>query len=300
MKRMILLLVLLLAAGCKANAPKESVGEHLKKPPALTVRAGKAEGSATLGTYSWEWPNADGTCTGVEADGMHPLDMLDHMTPLSVGGERRLTLRFELGSLTLDKLTVRRWDMACVGDPNRYESDFEMLSFTVEGDTVTVDLPNDRGGIFEVHAYFTGESHGDGYYAFCLHGATERAVDFTWKRIRIAWRESLSELPRVRIIRSRAALQDALSAETAQDGPMPDRDESFFTDQELFLIHLEEGSGSISHEVTEVLTGPTGVTVTVHRIVPEVCTADMAAWIMLVDLPAGTASETVPVTVKII
>jgi hypothetical protein len=29
------------------------------------------------------------------------------------------------------------------------------------------------GGIFEVHAYFTGESHGDGYYAFCLQSGIE-------------------------------------------------------------------------------------------------------------------------------
>ena len=29
------------------------------------------------------------------------------------------------------------------------------------------------GGIFEVHARFTGESHGDGYYAFCLRSGIE-------------------------------------------------------------------------------------------------------------------------------
>ena len=83
MKRMILLLVLLLAAGCKANAPKESVGEHLKKPPALTVRAGKAEGSATLGTYSWEWPNADGKYSYL-VSGFKIVSIQIHLTILGI------------------------------------------------------------------------------------------------------------------------------------------------------------------------------------------------------------------------
>lgn len=296
MKRIaILLLTLLLTVGCTANPPAAQGGknEHTvwKKPPDLTVRVGENQGQAALSTYSWTWPNGEGTDTGVEADGLHSLDMADRVTPLPLGDEGAVTLTFDLGGLALDKLTVRRWDMACAGDPSKYESDFEMLSFTVNGDTVTVELPDGRGGVFEVHAYFTGESHGDGYYTFCLQGSLAQAPALSWEKTRIRWREGLAELPQARVIRSRGELQAALTGETAQDGALPDRDEAFFADHELVLILLEEGSGSIDHEIMDVKTGPDGVTVAIRRIVPEICTADMAAWLLVLELPAGTAGD---------
>ena len=300
MKRMILLsLVLMLAAGCTSKPSRKNAGGSDNRPPALTVRIGAATASATLSTYSWDWPNSDGTRTGVEADGMHPLDMLDHMTPLPAGDERKLTLRFDLGELTLDRLTIRRWDVACAGDPEKYESDFGMMPYQVDGDTVTVDLPDDRGGIFEVHAYFLGESHGDGYYGFCVRSEMEAAA-FTWEKAHVVWREDFGDLPQAQVVCTRMAFRDALAAETALDGPLPDREEAFFADRELVLLRFAEGSGSISHEVTEVLTGRAGITVTVRRTVPEVCTEDMAAWLLLVELAANTVPENAPVTVKII
>ncbi len=296
MKRIsILLLALLLSVGCRANPPAADGGDSdstvWKKPPALTVQAGENQGQAALSTYSWTWPNGDGTHTGVEADGLHPLDMADRVAPLPLGDEGTVTLIFDLSGLALDHLTVRRWPLSCAGDPTKYESDFEMLPFTVNSDAVTVALPDDSGGVFEVHAYFTGESHGDGWYTFCLEGAADRVAAFGVEKRRIGWREGLAELPQARIVRSRGELQAALAGETAHDGALPDRDEAFFTDRELVLILLEEGSGSIDHEVTDVLTGPDGVTVAIRRIVPEVCTADMAAWLVLVELPAGTVGD---------
>ena len=302
MKRIsILLLALLLMGGCRATPTAAHGGKSdstmWKKPPALTVRVGENHGQAALGTYSWTWPNGNGTDTGVEADGLHPLDMVDHVTPLPLGDEGAVILTFDLSGLVLDQLTVRRWDAACAGDPAKYESDYEMLPFTVDGDTVMVELPDGRGGIFEVHAYFTGESHGDGYYTFCLQDSLAQAPASPWERTRIRWREGLAELPQARIIRSQGELQAALAGETVQDGALPDRDEAFFTDHELVLILLEEGSGSIDHEITDVLPGPDGVTVAVRRIVPEVCTADMAAWLVLVELPAGAAGEGVTVQI---
>ncbi len=303
MKRTILLLlVLLLAAGCISKSPKGSVEKHPQKPPALTVQAGKAEGSAVLGTYSWSWSNGDGTDTGVEADGLHPLDMLDYLTPLSLGSERKLILRFDLGPLALDKLTVRRWDLSCAGDPDRYESGFDMLPCTVEDGLVTVDLPDGQDGIFEVHAYFTGDSHGDAYYAFFLQGRIDKALKTPTKTVRIVWRAGLSKLPQGQVVCSRTKLEDALAGETLCDGgeAITVYDDGYFEEHELVLVLMEAGSGSVSHQVMDVLTSSSGVTVTVHRMAPEICTADMAAWLMLVDLPAGTTSEDAPVTVKII
>ena len=173
MKRIvILLLALTLTTGCAAD-PAAAEGRKdeptvWKKPPALTVQVGENQGQAALGTYSWTWPNGNGTDSGVEAAGLHPLDMADHVTPLPLGDEGTVTLIFDLSGLALDHLTVRRWPLSCAGDPTKYESDFEMLPLTGNADTVTVALPDDSGGIFEVHAYFTGESHGDGYYAFWM------------------------------------------------------------------------------------------------------------------------------------
>ena len=102
----------------------------------------------------------------------------------------------------------------------------------------------------------------------------------------------------VRVVRTRAELQEALSTETAQGGALPDREEAFFADRELLVLLFQSGSGSISLEVTRVLQSSSGVTVVVRRTVPEVCTADMAAWLLLVELPAGTVQDR-PVTVMI-
>ena len=173
MKRIvILLLALTLTTGCAAD-PAAAEGRKdeptvWKKPPALTVQVGDQAGQAALPTYSWTWPNGNGTDSGVEADGLHPLDMVDHVTPLPLGDERSATLTFELDGLALDQLTVRRWALSCAGDPAKYESDFELLPFTMDGGTIAIELPDGSGGVFEVHAYFTGKSHGDGYYAFWM------------------------------------------------------------------------------------------------------------------------------------
>ena len=106
MKRIsILLLALLLTAGCLSKSQSQGEGADKPapqdKPPALTVVSGESQTQATLSTYSWSWPNPDGTSTGVEADGLHPLDMMDLLTPLLPEEGQPLTLRFELGALTL-------------------------------------------------------------------------------------------------------------------------------------------------------------------------------------------------------
>jgi len=64
-------------------------------------------------------------------------------------------------------------------------------------------------------------------------------------------------------------------------------DEAFFKNQALVLVLLEEGSGSIRHKVTEVLSQPDGTfTLNIQTITPEVGTCDMAEWHIFVELPA--------------
>ena len=60
-------------------------------------------------------------------------------------------------------------------------------------------------------------------------------------------------------------------------------DGAWFRDHQLIVILLEEGSGSVRHNVTAVIGGENpGVTVT--RLVPEVGTDDMAEWHILIGV----------------
>ena len=67
-------------------------------------------------------------------------------------------------------------------------------------------------------------------------------------------------------------------------------DDAYFERQNLVLIVLEEGSGSIRHEITDVRPHSTedgrlvGWDITINRIVPEVGTDDMAQWHLLLEV----------------
>ena len=101
-----------------------------------------------------------------------------------------------------------------------------------------------------------------------------------------------TKYPQVSFIRSRAELEDYITRNKEQynfgsaDGTAPSfmtvtgqyTDEWFKTHQ-LILVLLEEGSGSIRHEVTEL----TESDVTIQRIVPEGGTEDMAEWHILIE-----------------
>ena len=70
-------------------------------------------------------------------------------------------------------------------------------------------------------------------------------------------------------------------------------DDSYFERQNLVLIVLEEGSGSIRHEITDVRPHSNengtlvGWDITIDRIVPEVGTDDMAQWHLLLEVQMG-------------
>lgn len=58
--------------------------------------------------------------------------------------------------------------------------------------------------------------------------------------------------------------------------------EDYFAHHSLLLVWVTEGSGSIRHEIQSL----TGSTVTVRRIVPEAGTCDMAAWLLVAEVPS--------------
>ncbi|MBQ7600281.1 MAG: hypothetical protein IJU57_06390, partial [Clostridia bacterium] len=62
-------------------------------------------------------------------------------------------------------------------------------------------------------------------------------------------------------------------------------DDGFFREHSLILVLVEEGSGSVRHEITAVSAGDGGsVTVDIVRSVPEEMTDDMAEWHIIIEI----------------
>ena len=69
-------------------------------------------------------------------------------------------------------------------------------------------------------------------------------------------------------------------------------DEAFFEKNYLIFVLLEEGSGSISHEVRSVeQTEDQKISISIDRNVPEVGTADMAEWHIILELSRDVLVE---------
>ncbi len=62
--------------------------------------------------------------------------------------------------------------------------------------------------------------------------------------------------------------------------------DDYFKDKDLIIVLIEEGSGSIRHEIKSIV-GNTDkkYEVTINRIMPEVRTWDMAEWHLLIEIP---------------
>lgn len=72
-------------------------------------------------------------------------------------------------------------------------------------------------------------------------------------------------------------------------------DEKYFENQILILVLVEEGSGSIRHAVTELktvtLNGESKTQITINRLIPTACTADMEMWHIFIEPEAGVEIE---------
>lgn len=114
------------------------------------------------------------------------------------------------------------------------------------------------------------------------------------------------QYPRITVIRSRAELDAYYEANKnlynleRRDGSIAgflnacDKyDEVYFESQDLILVLLEEGSGSVRHEVTGVRQDPVSGnwTITIKRRIPEIGTSDMAEWHIFVEIQAGKVVE---------
>lgn len=307
MKRFGIMLLTGLLLGCAAKGSVSAPDPMPTKPPALTVSVPDESVPAAIGSYSWMYPNGDGTETGAEACGMAAIDMVDLLTPLPLKDARTVTLTFVLADdQTLNRVTLSGWRTGDAASKESYEKPAFMPAIFMDGNVVTAELPACGSAVYEVHAYFDGAAHGDCYYSFC---AVRQAQDvpFTADAVRIGWSEDVAGME-VGVILDDDALANWLSANAGLSRdmglsftPISDTfapyDAVFFADQALLIVPVEAGSGSMRFSVAGVQADETGATVTIRRKVPEVGTSDMAAWLLLVSVPNVSVLPDEPVTV---
>ena len=112
----------------------------------------------------------------------------------------------------------------------------------------------------------------------------EKSCEFTADYIRTGTPLGADiEFPQVEVINSFEELTDyeRLNGETLSLGEdfkngVKKYDEDFFSESSLVLLYLSEGSGSISHHITDVRKTDSSVKIMLQREVPEAGTCDMA------------------------
>ncbi len=72
---------------------------------------------------------------------------------------------------------------------------------------------------------------------------------------------------------------------------LPEYGEAFFESHTLLIVRLMETSGSVRHNVTQVINDGTKLIVSIDRKLPGIGTMDMAAWHILIELPVGVPDQ---------
>ena len=76
-------------------------------------------------------------------------------------------------------------------------------------------------------------------------------------------------------------------------------DAAWFAEHDLLMVVLEEGSGSIRHEVYAITKTPEKWSINIASIEPEVCTADMAQWHILIEVEKDLIDVTEPIPIVV-
>lgn len=104
----------------------------MKEPPTLTVICEGNNTEAMLGTYSWHYPNWDGTMTAIEADSIHPLQAKEYMEPLNLIPSYLSHIDpyavYSQFDVAPDSVEVSYWDEECWG---RTDASFEHKAISV-------------------------------------------------------------------------------------------------------------------------------------------------------------------------
>ena len=141
---------LVLLTGCASTGSRSK-----SEPPMLTITAGEAEIQAIRTTYSWQNKG-----TGVEADGLHPLDMAEDLPFIEVSENETVSLTFKAPP---DQVTILAWKSYAA------ESAYDKPELSLQvSENFTVTLPSDDRYLYEVHATWKIQDGigGDAYYGF--------------------------------------------------------------------------------------------------------------------------------------
>ena len=119
--------------------------------------------------------------------------------------------------------------------------------------------------------------------------------DFDVQYIRAGIKSENYIYPAARIFRTEEELKDYLENETYQSEDLLNAcekyDTEYFKERILVAVLLEEGSGSIRHEVERIGVDSGDLWIEIKSIVPEVGTCDMAWWHVLIEPEAGVEIE---------
>ena len=119
--------------------------------------------------------------------------------------------------------------------------------------------------------------------------------DFDVQYIRAGIKAEDYIYPAAKIFCTEDELKDYLTNETHMSENLLSAcekyDSEYFKDQILVAVLLEEGSGSIRHEVERIGVDSGELWVEIKSIVPEACTADMAWWHILIEPESGVDIE---------
>ena len=139
---------------------------------------------------------------------------------------------------------------------------------------------------------------------------TASEVQYCAQYIRTDGYQEGAQFPRVQIIKSLQALKDYYTAHKEifnlerREKVYADTsigfldacdqyDESFFKKNYLLFVLLEEGSGSVRHEVRNITqTSDNKLAISIDRKVPEVGTCDMAQWHIILEFSRENMVET--------
>ena len=119
--------------------------------------------------------------------------------------------------------------------------------------------------------------------------------DFDVQYIRAGIKSESYIYPAARIFRTEEELKTYLKTETHMSENLLNAcekyDDEYFENRMLVAVLLEEGSGSIRHEVERIGVDSGDLWVEIKSIVPEVGTCDMAWWHVLIEPEAGVEVE---------
>lgn len=125
-------------------------------------------------------------------------------------------------------------------------------------------------------------------------GAEPKAYMVSTQEIRTDGGSEDIVYPLVTVLRSREELEDYCRAqrdifdlESGFLDACKGYDSSYFAQNDLILICVEENSGSVTHQVTDVCEENGGWVITVVRHEPEEKTDDLAQWHILVEVQMG-------------